>query len=113
MTAIPRTVTTWRPPRSLAGLRAIARGRTHEPAWVRGAFVGVVALGAALAITTASIAALALVAPGAGRVLELVVLIAANGVATAARFLLLRAWIDRRPGAAPSTSSARLERTVS
>ena len=47
MTAIPRTVTTWRP-RSLAGLRAIARGRTDEPAWVRGAFVGVVALAAVL-----------------------------------------------------------------
>ena len=47
MTAIPRTVTTWRP-RSLAGLRAIARGRTDAPALVRGAFVGVVALAAVL-----------------------------------------------------------------
>ena len=47
MTAIPRTVTTWRP-RPLAAIRAMARGRTDEPAWVRGAFVGVVALAAVL-----------------------------------------------------------------
>jgi len=47
MTAIPRTIPTWRP-RPLVGLRAIARGRTDEPAWVRVAFVGVIALAALL-----------------------------------------------------------------
>ena len=47
MTAIPRTVSTWRP-RPLAGLRAIARGRTDDPAWVRPAFVGLLALAAVL-----------------------------------------------------------------
>jgi 4-amino-4-deoxy-L-arabinose transferase-like glycosyltransferase len=47
MTAIPRSIPTWRP-RPLAGLRAIARGRTDEPAWVRVAFVGVIGLAALL-----------------------------------------------------------------
>ncbi len=47
MTAIPRSIPTWRP-RPLAGLRAIARSRTDEPAWVRVAFVGVIALAALL-----------------------------------------------------------------
>jgi 4-amino-4-deoxy-L-arabinose transferase-like glycosyltransferase len=47
MTAIPRSIPTWRP-RPLIGLRAIARGRTDEPAWVRVAFVGVIALAALL-----------------------------------------------------------------
>ncbi len=47
MTAIPRTIPAWRP-RPLAALRAIARGRTDEPAWVRPAFFGVVGLAALL-----------------------------------------------------------------
>jgi 4-amino-4-deoxy-L-arabinose transferase-like glycosyltransferase len=47
MTAIPRTIPTWRP-RPVVALRAIARGRTDEPAWVRPAFVGVLALAALL-----------------------------------------------------------------
>ena len=47
MTAIPHAIPTWRP-RPLVGLRAIARGRTDEPAWVRVAFVGVIALAALL-----------------------------------------------------------------
>ena len=96
-----------------AANRRLTFGVRGRESLVRDHLAGLIAFGAALAITTASIATLALVAPSAGRVLELVVLIAANGVATAARFLLLRAWIDRRPGAAPSTPSARLERTVS
>ncbi len=47
MTAIPRSIPTWRP-RPLAGLRAIVRGRTDEPAWVRAAFIGVITLAATL-----------------------------------------------------------------
>jgi 4-amino-4-deoxy-L-arabinose transferase-like glycosyltransferase len=47
MTAIPRSIPTWRP-RPLVGLRAIVRSRTDEPAWVRVAFVGVIALAALL-----------------------------------------------------------------
>ena len=58
MTAIPRTASTWRP-RPLAGLRAIARGRTDEPAWVRAAFVGVIALAALLYVWDLAISAYA------------------------------------------------------
>jgi 4-amino-4-deoxy-L-arabinose transferase-like glycosyltransferase len=47
MTAIPQILQTWRP-RPLAGLRAIARGRTNEPAWARVAFVGMIALAAVM-----------------------------------------------------------------
>ncbi len=54
---------------------------------------GLVALGVALAITTAAVGLLGVLAPGAGRAVELAVLVAANVLATACRFLLLRRWI--------------------
>jgi putative flippase GtrA len=59
---------------------------------------GLVALAVALAITTASVSVLVAVAPHAGRIVELAVLVAANALATVARFVLLRSWIagDRR-----------------
>ncbi len=71
---------------------------------------GLAALGVALAITTLSVRFLDAVAPGAGRMVELAVLIVANTLATVARFVLLRAWIrtDRRPSphvVQPSTRS--------
>jgi glycosyltransferase involved in cell wall biosynthesis len=71
---------------------------------------GLVAFGIALLLTTASIGALEAVAPDAGRALELVVLVAANAVATVTRFLLLRAWISRAPR--PALRVAELERIV-
>jgi glycosyltransferase involved in cell wall biosynthesis/putative flippase GtrA len=70
---------------------------------------GLVAFGVALGITTASLAALQAVAPGAGRVVELAVLGAANLVATVARFVLLRTWIyhtRRRPAGVPRARPA-------
>ncbi len=54
---------------------------------------GFIALGVALAITTVAVAVLGAVAPGAGRPIELAVLVAANVLATICRFLLLRRWI--------------------
>jgi len=54
---------------------------------------GLAAFGIALALTTFSIAAVHLVAPGASRMFELIALVLANLVATTVRFLLLRAWI--------------------
>jgi putative flippase GtrA len=53
---------------------------------------------AALAITTASVSLLAALAPRAGHLVELAVLVVANVLATVARFVLLRSWIagDRR-----------------
>src|SRR5256886_7455105 len=54
---------------------------------------GLAASGIALALTTFTIAAVHLVAPGASRMFELIALVLANLVATTVRFLLLRAWI--------------------
>ena len=54
---------------------------------------GFIALGVALAITTVAVAVLGAVAPGAGRPIELAVLVAANVLATICRFFLLRRWI--------------------
>jgi hypothetical protein len=48
----------------------------------------------ALAIATASLGALALVAPRHGRLTEIAVLVAANALATLVRFLILRLAID-------------------
>ena len=72
---------------------------------------GLVALGLALSITSASVALLGAVAPASGGVVELAALAAANGVATLARFQVLR-WVlvsGRHPNSAP----AQLQRTVS
>jgi putative flippase GtrA len=61
---------------------------------------GLVAFGAGLALTTAG---LALLPDSASRTAELVAVVLANGLATAVRFLLLRAWIfapNQLPGRA-------------
>jgi putative flippase GtrA len=72
---------------------------------------GLLALGAALAITSASLALLSRVAPSAPHAIEIAILVAANAVATVARFLLLRLVLDRghprgrrtaQPGPAPA-----------
>ena len=80
---------------------------------------GLLALGAALAITSASLSVLTVVAPGAPHAIEVVILVAANAAATLVRFLLLRLALDRgrprgsrtaQPG--PATAGRMLERTV-
>jgi putative flippase GtrA len=55
---------------------------------------GLLALGAALVITSASLVGLALVAPRHGRLTEIAVLVGANAAATLVRFLLLRLAIE-------------------
>ena len=60
---------------------------------VRDQVGGFVALAVALAITSLAIGVLGSVAPGASRLAELAVLVTANALATACRFLLLRRWI--------------------
>ena len=72
---------------------------------------GLAALGVALAITTVAASLLAAVAPGAGRLVELVVLVVANALATLARFVLLRSWIarDRRRALAHAPSTDHQE----
>jgi putative flippase GtrA len=61
---------------------------------------GLMVFGIAYAITTCSLSALRLGDPSAGRHLELAVLVGANLVATAVRFVLLRNWVfnPRRRG---------------
>jgi len=60
---------------------------------------GLVVFGLAWALTSGSLALLAAVAPTAGRVTELAVLVVANLGATVLRFVLLRQWVfrPRRP----------------
>ena len=67
---------------------------------------GMVAFALALLITSAAVTILGVLAPDAGRSAEIVVLTIANVVATAARFLVLRAWIGGR-GPAPDPAPAR------
>lgn len=72
-------------------------------------YQGLVVFGFGLALTSGALALLDVLAPGAGRVVELVVLVLANGVATALRFVLFRAWVFRSPPSRteqiPQTSS--------
>jgi putative flippase GtrA len=56
---------------------------------------GLVALAVAMAITSASLAVLPIIAPHHGRLSEIAVLVAANAVATLVRFLLLRLAMER------------------
>jgi glycosyltransferase involved in cell wall biosynthesis len=75
----------------------------------RDLLAGLLAHGVALSITTPAAALLGAVAAHASRPVELVVLIAANALATVARFVLLRSWI-----AGPRTTPPpmNLERTT-
>jgi putative flippase GtrA len=75
------------------------RGRTGL---ARDHAAGLLALGVALALTTAAVGALDLLAPNRGRTLEIAVLVLANLAATLARFALLRVAIARRAGAVPA-----------
>lgn len=92
-----------------AANRRLTFGVRGRASMVRDQVGGLVAFGIALLITTASIGGLNLVAPEAGRTLELAVLVVANVAATVARFLLLRAWVTRVPRGA--LGPAQLERT--
>jgi hypothetical protein len=72
---------------------------------------GLAAFGLALAITTGAVNLLERLAPNPGRALEIVVLVAANGLATVAPFVLLRTWISARPS--HSTTYDELEGSLS
>ena len=83
----------------------------HEAGAARQQFQGLIVFGIGLGLTTGALALLDALAPGAGRLVEVAVLVAANAAATAVRFVLFRAWIFRarptqpRPVAAPETAS--------
>jgi putative flippase GtrA len=83
ITALGNTAANRRFTFGVRGRRALARDHTG----------GLIALLIALAITTASLTALRVLAADPGRLAELVVLGGANLVATVTRFVLLRAWI--------------------
>ena len=54
---------------------------------------GLIVFGIALAITSGALAALHAVVPEPGRYVDATVLVAANLLATAVRFVLLRGWV--------------------
>jgi putative flippase GtrA len=68
---------------------------------------GLVVFGLGLALTSGSLALLALVSSHPGPALELTVLVAANLLATALRFVLLREWVFARRAPAPALETAR------
>ena len=90
-----------------AANRRFTFGVRDRGSMVRDQVGGLVALAIALAITTAFANLLAVLAPDAGPPVELLVLVAANGLATVARFILLRSWIvrDHRAEPIPTTTS--------
>jgi len=78
-----------------AANRHVTFGVRGRRSLLRDHFAGLVALGVALALTSASLAMLGVFAPHQGRIAEVAVLVAANAAATLVRFLLLRIAIDR------------------
>ncbi len=108
VTAVANTAANRRMTFAVRGRRSMARDHA----------AGVVALGAALAFTSVSLAIVGAVAPNHGRLAEIGVLVIANAAATVVRFLLLRMAIDRpRDGRAPApyqlplTTLSTVERT--
>jgi putative flippase GtrA len=97
VTAVGNTAANRRLTFGVSGRRSVARDQVG----------GLAALAVALAITTAAVNLLTILAPGAGHLVELAVLVSANALATVARFILLRAWIagDRRPVGQSITSN--------
>jgi putative flippase GtrA len=78
------------------------RGRTNA---ARHQVRGLIAFAIGLALTSGALAALHASAPGAGRMAELTVLVAANLTATLVRFGLYRSWVFRHPTSSTGTSS--------
>ena len=76
-----------------AANRRLTFGVRGGGSMVRDQLGGLIALAVALAVTTLSVSLLGALAPRAGRLAELAVLVAANALATVARFVLLRSWI--------------------
>jgi putative flippase GtrA len=70
---------------------------TGRATLLRDQVAGLAAFGLALAITTGAVGLLERVAPNPGRAAEIIVLVAANSLATVTRFVLLRSWISTSP----------------
>ncbi len=78
-----------------AANRRITFGLTHRAGMLRHQVQGLGVFGLALALTSASLAALHLVDPHPARWAELTALVIANLAATALRFVLLKRWVFR------------------
>lgn len=70
-------------------------------------FQGLIVFTVGLTLTTAALGALGAWAPTAGHAVELLVLVAANLLATVVRFVLFRSWVFRRPPFASAHSPAK------
>jgi putative flippase GtrA len=77
------------------------RGRTRA---MRHQVLGLIAFGISLALTSGSLDALHALAPQAGRVAEVMVLVVANLIATIVRFGLYRGWVFRDQPSDPKGS---------
>jgi glycosyltransferase involved in cell wall biosynthesis len=86
-----------------AANRRLTFGVRGRHSLVRDHAAGLLAFGLALGLTSGAAVALDVVAPGAGRLVELAVLALANVIATAGRFILLRAWVGRAADAGRSS----------
>jgi putative flippase GtrA len=99
VTAVANTAANRRWTFGVRGFDALGRHHTQ----------GLLVFGAALAMTTGSLAVLHAIDPTPGRSVEVAVLVAANLAATVVRFGLLRTWVfrthrrgpDARPALAP------------
>jgi putative flippase GtrA len=98
-----------------AANRRLTFGVRGRQSLLRDHAAGLAAFGLALGLTSGAVLLLDVLAPHAGRIVEVGVLTVANLVATAARFVLLRTWIGRPADALPSSLIPRpdLERLPS
>jgi putative flippase GtrA len=80
-----------------AANRRLTFGVTGRAGRLRHQAQGLVVFGIGLALTSGSLWLMQTLAPQAGRLLEVGVLVAANVGATLVRFLLFRSWMFRRP----------------
>lgn len=87
-----------------AANRRLTFGVRGRRSMVRDQIAGLVALGVALALTTAAVSALGALAPRAGATAQLAVLVVANALATLVRFALLRSWVAADRSALPAVS---------
>jgi putative flippase GtrA len=98
-----------------AANRRLTFGVRGRHSLVRDHVAGLLAFALAVGLTSGAAVALDVVAPGAGRLVELAVLALANVIATAGRFTLLRVWVGRAADASRRTVTPRsdLERIPS
>ncbi|GAA2841474.1 GtrA family protein [Kitasatospora sp. CM 4170] len=78
-----------------AANRRFTFGVTGSEGMIRHQLQGAVAFVIGLGLSAGALALLDLAVPDASRVVEVVGLVAANGLATVARFLLLKVWVFR------------------